>query len=183
MLAFICSATLPAHAAELAGATLPDSVSVGDQRLVLNGLGLREATVFKVDVYVAGLYLSEKQSSAQSILADARTKQLTLHFLRDVERDKIVAAWKTGFAANTPDLAPIADRIAEFNRLMTDMHHGEQLVLRFYADTVEVILREKSVGRIRGSAFARAVLAIWLGDAPPNESLKRGLLGTAEFDS
>jgi len=41
-------------AAELAGATLPDTLAVGGT-LKLNGLGLRKKAVFKV--YVGGLYL------------------------------------------------------------------------------------------------------------------------------
>lgn len=43
LLVAVCLA-LPAAAGKLAGVTLADQVSVGDKTLVLNGLGLREAT-------------------------------------------------------------------------------------------------------------------------------------------
>ena len=53
---------LPAHAAELAGATLPDTLSTGDKSLKLNGLGLRKKAMFKV--YVGGLYLESPSKDA-----------------------------------------------------------------------------------------------------------------------
>ena len=58
VLAVLVLATLnvSAHAAELAGATLPDALSAGDKLLKLNGLGLRKKAMFKV--YVGGLYLA-----------------------------------------------------------------------------------------------------------------------------
>ena len=46
-----------ATAATKAGVTMPDSVTVETKTLSLNGLGLREATIFDVDGYVAGLYV------------------------------------------------------------------------------------------------------------------------------
>ena len=55
---------LPACAAELAGVVMPEQVTVDGKTLVLNGLGLREATFLRVDVYVAGLYLEEKSQDA-----------------------------------------------------------------------------------------------------------------------
>ena len=43
-------------AGELAGVTMPDSITVENgQKLVLNGMGLRE--MFWIDIYVGGLYL------------------------------------------------------------------------------------------------------------------------------
>ena len=49
-------AAVPASSArEVAGVTLPDTVSVEGKTLKLNGAGLRTKVVFKV--YVAGLYL------------------------------------------------------------------------------------------------------------------------------
>ena len=47
----------------LAGPKVPKSVTVGGKKCVLNGTGMREATVFKVDVYKGALYLPSKQRS------------------------------------------------------------------------------------------------------------------------
>ena len=47
------SAVGVAHGKECAGVTVPDQSLVEGTTLALNGLGLRQATVFKVNVYVA----------------------------------------------------------------------------------------------------------------------------------
>ncbi len=52
---------------ELAGATLQDRASVAGNPVVLNGAGIRYKTVFKV--YTAGLYLGEKASTPEAVLA------------------------------------------------------------------------------------------------------------------
>ena len=45
---------------EIGGVTLPDTIKVGDETLVLNGGGIREK--FCLDMYVGGLYLSQKET-------------------------------------------------------------------------------------------------------------------------
>ena len=57
----------PAAAKELAGVNMPDTLSVGDKTLKLNGVGLRKKAIFKV--YVGGLYLETPSKDAAAILA------------------------------------------------------------------------------------------------------------------
>ena len=54
----------PLLARECQGVNLPDQLQVSGKTLQLNGLGLREATIFKVRVYVAGLYLEQKSTDS-----------------------------------------------------------------------------------------------------------------------
>ena len=56
------------NALELAGVKLPDSAQVGNTSLQLNGAGIRTKLIFKV--YVGALYLPQKQTSADAIIAD-----------------------------------------------------------------------------------------------------------------
>jgi hypothetical protein len=55
-----------ALAAEVAGVSLDDRVSVGAQELVLNGAGVRTRVVFKV--YVASLYLKSQVEALATIM-------------------------------------------------------------------------------------------------------------------
>ena len=59
---FMVASTFNLQAATVAGVNLPDTTTVGDKSLVLNGLGLR--TEFMVKVYVGGLYLEHKTTDA-----------------------------------------------------------------------------------------------------------------------
>ena len=73
--------SVPVIAAECVGVTHPGKTVAGGAELTLNGLGLREATVFNVDVYVAALYLEKRLSSGQEILDSSGPKKLVLKFV------------------------------------------------------------------------------------------------------
>jgi len=170
---------LPAIAAELAGVSLPDEVRIEDRTLVLNGLGLREATFLKIDVYVAGLYVERRSTDPVTILDPAQTKRIVMRFVRNVSRAKLVGAWDEGFAKSAPasidDLRP---SIAELNGWMADVASGETIAMTWIPGKgTEVEIAGRRAGTIAGEMFARALFSIWLGDSPPNEGLKEGLLG------
>ena len=51
---------------EIGGVSLPNTLNLGDTSLVLNGGGIREK--FWIDLYVGALYLTQKETNAQSII-------------------------------------------------------------------------------------------------------------------
>src|SRR5262245_9527212 len=108
-----------AGAASKEGVTLPDTVTVEGKTLVLNGMGVREATVFNVNVYGAGLYLDSKSRAPDEIIESAQDKRLDLVFVRDVDRDDITEAWTKGFKKNHADVAKLKDQIATLNGWMS----------------------------------------------------------------
>ena len=63
---------MQAAAVELEGVKVADTVQVESAALNLNGAGVRSIMFFKM--YVIGLYLADKQHSAEAILADAAPK-------------------------------------------------------------------------------------------------------------
>ena len=172
----VCRPTL---AGELAGVVLPDRVDVGGRALVLNGLGLREATLLMVDVYVAGLYVEEKTSDPAAILAADRTKRLVLTFVRSVSRKQLVGAWTEGLDKNAGDRrAGVADGFDRLNDAMTDVKKGDVLALTYAPGRgTTVSLRDKDVVTIEGEDFQSVLFSIWLGPVPPNAGLRDGLLG------
>lgn len=75
----------PVRAAGLAGVELPDTETVNGKRLVLNGMGLREATVLRVKAYVGGLYLEKSTSDPDTVINSRQCKRVTMVFLRDID--------------------------------------------------------------------------------------------------
>ena len=69
---------LPVAAGELVGVMMDDSVSVGDDNLVLNGMGLRKKAMFKV--YVGGLYLPARSSDSEAILVADGPRHMVMEF-------------------------------------------------------------------------------------------------------
>ena len=170
-----------ALAAGLAGVTLPDHVEAEGKSLVLNGLGLRKATLFKVSVYVAGLYLEEKSSDPQRILEAPQVKRIVMQFVRGVGRKDLVKAWQESFAENAPaGMAPLQPRVDTLNSFMSDVAKGESIAFTYAPGKgVTVEMKGQGKGPIPGEDFARALFGIWLGPKPPNPDLKSGLLGGA----
>jgi len=165
---------------ECKGVSFPDQVQVDGGNLVLNGLGLRQATMLKVNVYVAALYVTKASSDPSAILADTAPKEITMQFVRDVGADDIRKGWSEGFEKNAKaELGALKDRIATFNSWMADMKTGQRLTFVYKPGTgVEVNVNGAAKGTTKGDDFAKALFAIWLGD-PPNPEIKAGLLGGA----
>ena len=169
-----------AEATELVGVTMPDKVTVGDKELTLNGLGLREASMLKVDVYVAGLYLEEKSSDAQAILASAQIKRIHMDFVyKKVATKKLTKAWADGLEANAPDaFDSLREPLDQLNGWMEEMVKGDTMTFTSVPGKgLEVTVKEQRKGVIENDAFANAFWSIFLGPEPPNEGLKSGLLG------
>lgn len=175
-------ATASATAREVGGAELPDEVAgtVAASPLRLNGAGVRRKLF--VPVYAVGLYLPAPTTDPARVLAVDGPWLVHMHFLHgEVPRDKLVAGWDEGFAANHTGaaLAALQDRIRRFNGLFDTLHRGDVVVLAFdpRAGATQVSINGGVRGAIPGADFAAALLRIWLGPAPVSDHLKAALLG------
>ena len=169
-----------ANGKECAGVSFPDQAQVEGANLTLNGLGLRLATMLKVKVYVAALYVGKKSNDSGAILESSGPTKLVLQFVRDVGADDIRKGWDEGFEKNAKGQLPaLKDRIATLNGFMTDMKSGQKLTfIRKPGIGIQVDIDGATKGTISGDDFAKAFLSIWLGN-PPNQEIKAGLLGGA----
>jgi hypothetical protein len=166
---------------ECNGVNFSEQTQVQTSSLTLNGLGLRQATMLKVNVYVAALYVAQKSTDANAILASNTPKQLVLHFVRDVDGADLKKAWEEGFTNNTKAQMPaLKERIEKLKAWMVDMKSGQKLIFTHKPGAgIEVDVNGTVKGTVEGDDFAKAFLAIWLGAKPPNPDLKAGLLGGA----
>ncbi|HJW95328.1 MAG TPA: chalcone isomerase family protein [Thermoanaerobaculia bacterium] len=169
---------LPLIAATLADVNLENSVSVNNQTLVLNGLGLRKK--FFIKVYVGGLYLPAKNKDAAAILATDASRRMVMHFLYSVSKDQMCDAWSEGLEDNTPNAS--AEVKGSFKTLCTMMEaipKGNRLVLTYVPGTgTTVEVNGKNKGTLPGKASADAMLATWLGPKPgPGEDFRNAVLG------
>ncbi len=162
-------------AAELYDVKVPDTITVGEKKLVLNGLGLRKAmAVFKV--YVAALYVEKKSSDPTAIINSSGTRKLELHFKRYVEKKKLTEAWKKGFKKNKISGYDYRSDLTILNKAMTSMKEGEVIQMTFYPDHALIQAKDNEPLKIEGAKFAKQLLSVFLS-SPPNAELKSGLLG------
>lgn len=169
----------PCWGRQVAGVELAEQVVPGEsgEPLLLNGAGIREK--FFVDVYVAALYLPRKTDSAAAALDMKGRKRVAMHFLRAVDRSKIVDGWTAGFRANasTQTMTALTARLDDFNRMFGDVEKGQTLVFDYLPNQgTRVSVGGEQKGVVAGEDFFRALLAIWIGDRPVNGNLKKALL-------
>jgi len=180
-IALALSLTLAAVAAEartVAGVNLPDSVSVNNQNLVLNGAGIRKKLFIKV--YVGALYLTAKQSDAAGVITADSPRRMLLHFLFGVSKDQISEAWEEGLRDNTPNAS--AEVKANFTKLVSWMEpidKGKQLVFTYVPGSGTIVeVNGVAKGTLPGKATADAILATWIGPKPgPGNDFKKDVLG------
>lgn len=164
-------------ALEVAGVQMDQAVTIHGQPLKLNGYGIRKK--FFVKVYIGSLYAAKRLVSAADALHDNGDKLIRMNFLHSkVEKEKIIDAFGDGFANNSPDLTG-APEVKKFLSLFTaDFNRGDIVDLVLSADgSVTASHNGKSLGTVASTKLAKAVLAIYLGDKPADDSLKKGMLG------
>ena len=181
LLLFALIAT-PALAAEVAGIKVDDRVKVDASDLVLNGAGLR--TKYFLKVYVASLYLTEKKTGASEVLALPGAKRITMRLMRDVNAKQLTDALDKGIRENTSaaEQESLKGRLDELTAIMNAIQsakEGDLIALDWLPGTgTRIALNGEPRGKvIAGEDFYRALLRIWLGEDPAQESLKRALLG------
>jgi len=170
-----------AYGKDCQGVSFPEQVQVNGSTLTLNGLGLRQATFLKVNVYVAALYVAHVSSDVPALLASNTPKELILHFVHNVSDDELKKAWEEGFEHNAKAQLPaLHERIEKLQSWMVDMQSGQRLTfIHTPGAGIQVDVNGTGKGTIPGDDFATAFLSIWLGAHPPNPNLKSGLLGGA----
>lgn len=177
VLVFAVASMSDVYAGTLAGVTLPDTVQVGDRSLVLNGLGLRKK--FVVKVYVAGLYLEQKSKDANAIIKAEAPKRIVMQFLHGASKNQMADAFDESFNNNAPEARKALK--ADIDRLLGALEavkEGDQMVFTCVpGNGTTLFINGKEKVTIAAPAFGPMLLSVWLGPKPPNEDLKKGMLG------
>jgi len=160
-----------------AGVSVAHNVVVDGRTLALNGVGLREATVFSVDVFVAALYVERTSKRAQVLLDTDQRVQVVLHFVRATSRSELRDDLSESFDDNAPNVS--AAHLRTFLGWLGDMAVGDRLIFTYVPNKgLEVNVRGAVRGPIPSRDFARDVLATLLGPHPKSEPLRTALLGS-----
>ncbi len=174
-------AAFSATSMEIGGVTIPDQVnsSSANERLVLNGAGLRKK--FFMKIYAGALYLPSKTESAMEALESAGHKQVLMHIIYDeVPADKMSGGLWDGVKANHTgkELAQLEKRGEAFRKLIKDSKAGDRIWFDLISgEGVRVFQNGEELGRVQGDDFSLALLKMWLGDNPVSDDLKSGMLG------
>ncbi len=168
-----------AWAGSKGGVFMPDRTVVEGKSLVLNGMGIREATVLSIDVYVSGLYLEQKTRDAKVVLSQETTKHLTMQFVRDVDREDIVESFEDGFKkAAGVKYGRLKGELKRLNGWVSDVKKGDKASFTYLPGKgLQFRKGSRLMGTVESAEFAEVFFGIWFGSSPPNKGLKTGMLG------
>ena len=178
-----CALTLPAWAQDftVGSSKFPINTTVSEQKLQLNGAGIRYKAIFKV--YAAGLYLPKTTKNAEEVLTMPGAKRVSMVFLRELdakEFGKLMIAGvennvkdKKLLAAAMPGLLKMGDVFSRYKKVGP----GDDVFFDLNADnSVSLHVRGKSEAIPGGTDFYEAILLVWLGKNPVDWKLKEALL-------
>ncbi len=174
-LAMLCF-TGSAMAFEISGVNIPDTYQIDNNVLKLNGAGVRRKFIF-VKIYVGALYVQKKTHDPEEV-AKEPIKVIRMHFLYShIPASKIKGAFADDLKRISKKLykSEVAKRF--LNIFNFDVKEGDNLDLIFYRDTLFVFYNGKKMGEVKSKDLVNAVLSIYIGKHPAQESLKKAMLG------
>ncbi|OUR69754.1 chalcone isomerase [Bermanella sp. 47_1433_sub80_T6] len=172
--------SISAMAVEVAGVQIPEKLAAQQQSLSLNGTGVRSK--FFMDIYAAGLYLTEASKEAKTIIAQDKAMALRLHITSGLlSGEKMETATREGFEKSTQgNTAPIQGTIDAFIANFKDGIQENDVFDFVYSPEsgVNVFKNGALKSTIKGLEFKQALFGIWLSEDAVQDDLKDGLLGS-----
>jgi hypothetical protein len=163
------------------------AASVGEMSLL--GVGVRTKTFLKVKVYAIGLYVADSALSGplaihkgevgspafyRDLLTGDFEKQIVLKPVRELSAEQIQEAFRSHMLSVDREL------LDQFVSYFTRTGPGQECVLRWTAGgMLETNVAGVARPAIADRAFAEAVFAIWLGERPVEDKLRKRLISRA----
>ncbi|QTN21281.1 chalcone isomerase family protein [Rhizobacter sp. AJA081-3] len=172
------------QATVIEGQHFDDRLRLADTELVLNGVGLRAVAWLKG--YAAGLYIAQKASTPEAVIAVKGPKRIRMKMMVEVESKEFVKAFDKGMKRNLSEaeFAVLTDRMAKFDAIvnaLVKLKKGDVVDLD-YLPARGLVLSLNGVAKgeaLPGEDLYAGLLKIFIGTRPVDAKLKAGLLGSA----
>jgi hypothetical protein len=167
---------VPCDAAQIEGVEFEERVTVGDQVLALQSLGLLRYRVF-FKAYVAALYL-EPGVGPESALR-AVPKRLEIEYFWPIDGEDFGPVAEKVLARNVEgkQLQRLQPKIRALHDRYEDVQPGDRYALTFIPGKgTELAKNGVRLAVVPGDEFAEAYFRIWLGDASIDRKLRDQLL-------
>jgi len=155
---------------------------VGGHNLVVTGVGLREKTFMKVNVYVIVSYMLEgtelEGDQGVALLNLDAPKMIQMDLVRGFSREKLVNAFKDVIEKNYDDMSAFQTEMDEFfGYFVNDAEEGDKLSFTYVPSLgLRTVLNGEDKGLITNFEFVKALWTVWFGEKPASDGLKEDLL-------
>ena len=164
----------------------PDQITVtvdgAEVGLKATGVGLREKTFAKVDVYVIVSYVAADAALGDDPGAALRAldapKRIQMDLRRGFSRKKLIGAFKDVIEKNYQDMSAFETDMATFFEYFDrDAEDGDKIVFDYAPGAgLTTSLNGEIKGNIDNLAFVEALWTVWFGEKPASGGLKKDLL-------
>ncbi|KAF0247893.1 MAG: hypothetical protein FD167_2706 [bacterium] len=164
------------------GVSFPAQVNVGGTNATITGVGLRKRAIFKVYAIASYMDSSKINKAADpytQLLTDGPAKQITMHFVRDVDAASIRSAFEDSLKNNIPSYAtsPAKKNADAFLAAQVDMKTNQEIVLHWtQGGKIDLVVNGQSKASFTDPVLARGIWSIWLGASPISGDIKTGLV-------
>lgn len=177
---FMCSVAVAKEASEV---KLPESLKAGSSDLILNGSGLRikKIAFVKLELYVAGLYLNQKNTNAEVMMNADEKMGIKLQITSKlISSKKMSNATNEGFEKSTGgNTAPLRKEIDDMIGVFSSKINVDDVYDFIYVPGEGTQIYKNNIlsKTIKGLEFKKALFGIWLGKDPVQADLKQSLVG------
>ena len=177
-LALTAAMVMPAQALKVNGVDVADGINLDNQKLVLNGAGVRSK--FFVDAYIAALYLPAKSTDANAVIEGDETMAIRLQITSGMINSKRMSdSTRDGFVRSTGgNLAPIEKEVDQLISAFKDEIKEGDIFDLVYSPEQGVTVSHNGVqkSQVQGFEFKKALFGIWLSDDSIQKSLRKAML-------
>lgn len=182
MAATACAPLIAWAQTKIADVVYPNEVTVGGQKLLLNGYGMRFRFGFRG--YTAALYAPNKLTKNEDVIKPTVAKRMHLVAQRDLKGDELGKLFSRGMEENMAkeDFSKIINGVIRMGNIFAEgkqFNKGESIIVDNIPGTGFVTtFRNKQQGDpIKEPEFAENFFKIWFGKKPADEALRVALLG------
>lgn len=167
---------------KIADVVYPNEVTVGGQKLLLNGYGMRFRFGFRG--YTAALYTPSKVTKNEEVTKPTLVKRMHLVAQRDLKGDELGKLFSRGMEENMTkeDFSKIINGVIRMGNIFAEgkqFNKGESIIVDNIPGTGLITnFRGKQQGEpIKEPEFSENFFKIWFGKKPADDQLRKALLG------
>jgi len=163
--------------AELYG-DFPESVQALGSPLKLNGSALCEWGLLGFNLYRGALYAESPSRDADVLMAVDQRLLIHLRFVRKLSAEQLREAFTASVHYQVGEDSDSEADLRTLQSWMRDVQKGDGM--SFVVDPSDGLigfLDGAVMGRIENEDFARLFVRLYLGNKPPTDALKKGMLG------
>lgn len=172
-----------ADVTEVGSVKYDNTVTLGNAKLQLNGAGIRYKFV---KVYTAGLYLTNKATTPEAVLAATGPRRMHIVMLREIDANELGKLFTRGMEQNTSreefsKIIPGVIKMGEIFSARKKLLSGDYFSIDYVPGVgSSIVVNGKPASEpIKEPEFFNALMKIWLGRSPADRQLKDALLGGA----